>query len=68
MRALIFGGATEGRTLSQELAGLGAAVTVCVATAYGKEEQGELSGVQVRTACTDGACHRSTRGFLENIL
>ena len=48
MRALIFGGATEGRTLSQELAGLGAAVTVCVATAYGKEEQGEFSGVQVR--------------------
>ena len=46
MRALIFGGATEGRTLSQELAGLGAAVTVCVATAYGKEEQGEFSGVQ----------------------
>ena len=53
MRALIFGGATEGRTLSQELAGLGAAVTVCVATAYGKEEQGELSGVQVRTGRLD---------------
>ena len=41
MRLIVFGGTTEGRVLSCALARLGAAVTVCVATAYGQEEQGE---------------------------
>ena len=33
--------------LSHSLARLGAEVTVCVATAYGREEQGETPGIQV---------------------
>ena len=48
MKIVIFSGTTEGRLLSQELARAGAEVTVCVASDYGKEEQGELPGVQVR--------------------
>ena len=47
MRLIVFGGTTEGRLLSCEMARLGAAVTVCVATEYGKEEQGEQPGVEV---------------------
>lgn len=43
----MFGGTTEGRLLSRDLAKLGAAVTVCVATDYGKEEQGDAPGVRV---------------------
>lgn len=46
-RILIFGGTTEGRNLSRDLAARGAAVTVCVATPYGAEEQGETPGVTV---------------------
>ena len=47
MRIVIFGGTTEGRTLSHALARMGAAVTVCVATVYGREEQGEAAGMEV---------------------
>ncbi len=47
MRLLIFGGTTEGRELSHLLAAQGAEVTVCTATAYGKEEQREVPGVTV---------------------
>ena len=47
MRCVIFGGTTEGRTLSHSLARMGTEVTVCVATAYGREEQGETPGIQV---------------------
>ena len=49
MKIVLFGGAAEGRTLSRELAARGAEVTVCVATDYGREEQGEFPGVTVRT-------------------
>lgn len=49
MRILIFGGTTEGRLLSRALAEKGAAVTVCVATEYGKEEQGTFDGIHVLT-------------------
>lgn len=49
MKIVLFGGTTEGRTLSRELAVLGTEVTVCVATDYGREEQGEFPGV---TVCT----------------
>lgn len=42
MKVILFGGATEGRTLSRELAALGVEVTVCVATDYGREEQGNF--------------------------
>ena len=49
MRIVIFSGTTEGRLLSHLLAEKGAAVTVCVATEYGCEEQGEAPGVTVLT-------------------
>ncbi len=46
-RIVIFSGTTEGRALSYRLADKGAAVTVCVATEYGTEEQGAHDGVTV---------------------
>ena len=49
MNIVIFGGTTEGRELSAALALRGVAVTVCVATDYGREEQGEIPGVTVLT-------------------
>ena len=49
MRFAIFSGTTEGRKLSALLAEAGAEVTVCVASAYGSEEQGEIPGVETRT-------------------
>ncbi len=49
MRFVIFSGTTEGRALSLDLARLGAAVTVCVATEYGSEQQGDIPGVETRT-------------------
>ena len=55
MRCVIFGGTTEGRALSCELARLGAAVTVCVATSYGAEEQGETAGIEVLAGRLDAA-------------
>ena len=48
MKIVIFSGTTEGRLLSRALAEAGAAVTVCVATDYGSEEQGTYPGVTVR--------------------
>ena len=48
MNAVVFSGTTEGRTLSRALAALGAAVTVCVATDLGAEEQGCADGITVR--------------------
>ena len=48
MKIVIFGGTTEGRRLSKLLAEAGASVTVCVATEYGEEEQGTISGVMTR--------------------
>lgn len=47
MNIVIFGGTTEGRELSAALSSRGVAVTVCVATDYGREEQGEIPGVTV---------------------
>lgn len=55
MRAVLFSGTTEGRRLSAALAELGAVVTVCVATEYGREEQGELPGVTVHAGRLDTA-------------
>ena len=55
MRAVLFSGTTEGRRLSAALAELGAAVEVCVATEYGREEQGELPGVRGHTGRLDTA-------------
>lgn len=50
---VIFSGTTEGRRLSHELAQSGGAVTVCVATEYGREEQGNASGITVRSGRMD---------------
>lgn len=53
MRFVIFSGTSDGRTLSQALAALGASVTVCVATDYGREEQGETPGITVHSGRLD---------------
>lgn len=55
MKFVIFSGTTEGRRLSHALAALGADITVCVATEYGKEEQGEVPGVSVLSGRMDEA-------------
>ena len=44
MNVVVFSGTTEGRSFSRALAALGAAVTVCVATELGAEEQGRADG------------------------
>lgn len=55
MRFVLFSGTTEGRRLSRALAALGAPVTVCVATEYGREEQGESEGITVLSGRMDEA-------------
>lgn len=55
MRIVIFGGTTEGRLLSHALAALGGTVTVCVATEYGREEQGEAEHICVLAGRKDAA-------------
>ena len=47
MKAVVFSGTTEGRVFSRQLAALGAAVLVSVATPLGAEEQGEADGITV---------------------
>ena len=53
MKIVLFGGTTEGRTLSRELAALGAEVTVCVATDYGYEAQGVFPGITIHAGPLD---------------
>ena len=53
MNVVVFSGTTEGRSFSRALAALGAAVTVCVATELGAEEQGYADGITVRTGRLD---------------
>lgn len=53
MRVVIFSGTTEGRRLSRELADVGAGVEVCVATEYGRTDQGEYPGVLVHAGRMD---------------
>ena len=55
MRVILFSGTTEGRRLSRALAALGGSVTVCVATEYGREEQGEAPGITVLSGRMDEA-------------
>ncbi len=63
MRVVIFSGTTEGRELSRLLAEAGAAVTVCVASEYGNEEQGSLPGVETRVgALSSGEKQELLRG------
>ena len=52
-RIVIFGGTTEGRLLTEALSKQPADLTVCVATEYGKIEQGELNGVTVHSGRLD---------------
>ena len=47
MRAVLFGGTTEGRLLSRALADHGVDIVVSVATEVGCEEQGVYPGVEV---------------------
>lgn len=53
MNIVIFSGTTEGRRLSRALAGSGVPVQVCVATEYGKVDQGTCPGVEVHTGRLD---------------
>ena len=53
MNVVVFSGTTEGRSFSRALAALGAAVTVCVATELGAEEQGCADGITVRAGRLD---------------
>ena len=55
MKIVIFGGTTEGRELSGLLADWGAKTIVCVATDYGREEQGTRAGVTVAVGRKDRA-------------
>ncbi len=62
MKFVIFSGTTEGRRLSHALAALGGSVTVCVATEYGREEQGETPGTTVLSGRMDeGEMRRAVR-------
>lgn len=49
MNVLLFGGTTEGRLLSRDLADAGMRVTVSVATEYGREKEQSQPGVTVVT-------------------
>ena len=53
MKIVIFGGTSEGRELSNELAKAGAEVLVSVASDYGAEEQGTAEGVTVAQGVRD---------------
>ena len=53
MKTVIFGGTSEGRELSVELAKAGAEVVVSVASDYGVEEQGSMEGVKVEWGVKD---------------
>lgn len=53
MRVVIFSGTTEGRRLSRELADAGAGVEVCVATEYGRIDQGEYPEILVHAGRMD---------------
>lgn len=48
MKIVIYSGTTEGRVLSHRLAELGLSVTVCVATEYGRKEQGSEPNIAVQ--------------------
>ena len=58
MKIVIFGGTSEGRLLSNELAKAGADVVVSVASDLGVEEQGAADGVAVVSGAKDeeGIC------------
>ncbi len=47
MKIFVFGGTTEGRLLAGKLAGLGHAVSLSVATEYGREVSADLENVRI---------------------
>ena len=49
MKIVLFGGTTEGRQMSLELARMGAEVTVSVVSEYGAKQLGDHEGVNLRT-------------------
>ena len=49
MRAVLFSGTSDGRTLSRLLSERGWEMTVCVATDYGREEQAREPGIRTLT-------------------
>lgn len=53
MRIIVFGGTSEGKMLSHILAEQKHEVIVCVATEYGKEEQGHSAGIWVMAGRKD---------------
>lgn len=61
MKIIIFGGTSEGRQLSYQLADMGFQVTVSVATDYGRQAQGERLGITVVTGRLE------TEGMIELI-
>lgn len=61
MKVVVFGGTTEGRIFSKQLAELGVEVVVSVATPLGAEEQGEMSGITVH-------CGRMTTEEMADLL
>ena len=64
MNVVLFSGTTEGRRLSRALAELGAGVTVCVATQYGREEQGEAVSALLAGA---GFCRVTVKSDLSGL-
>ena len=52
---ILFGGATEGRRLAEELSGRGAQVLLCVATSYGRELVRPGGTLRVRAGRLDAA-------------
>lgn len=53
MRIIVFGGTSEGKQLSHMLAEQKHEIIVCVATEYGKEEQGHSAGIWVMAGRKD---------------
>ena len=53
MKAVVFGGTTEGRVLSKTLAAEGAEVIVSVASEVGAEEQGRAEGIRIEEGLKD---------------
>lgn len=53
MKIVIFSGTTEGRNLSCTLAKTGVPILVCVATEYGRMDQGNIPGIQVQAGRLD---------------
>ena len=78
MKIVLYSGTTEGRLLSHRLAELGLQITVCVATEYGREEQGTAPNITVQcgyqtvaemcdTICGADLCIDATHPYAEKV-